>query len=161
MKARGYFGIGIYHTKTAENVGTLWRTAHILGASYIFTIGRRYKKQSSDTTKATRHVPLFEYDTFDQFRANLPRECRIVAVELTEEATPLPSFKHPSQCVYLLGAEDHGLPAAVLERCHAAVVIPGERCLNVSVAGSIVLYDRVAKRMDHAAESPLIACGVA
>jgi tRNA (guanosine-2'-O-)-methyltransferase len=43
---RGYYGIGIENVKTAENVGTLWRSAYILGASFIFTIGKRYKKQA-------------------------------------------------------------------------------------------------------------------
>lgn len=34
-----YFAIGIYHPKTEMNMGTLWRSAYQLGASYIFTIG--------------------------------------------------------------------------------------------------------------------------
>ena len=29
----GYFGIGVYNSKSAENVGTLWRSAYMLGAS--------------------------------------------------------------------------------------------------------------------------------
>ena len=33
-----YFGIGIYKPKTQENIGSLWRTAYILGASFIFFI---------------------------------------------------------------------------------------------------------------------------
>jgi tRNA(Leu) C34 or U34 (ribose-2'-O)-methylase TrmL len=44
-----YFEIGIYHPKTRNNVGTLWRSAYQLGASGLFTIGRRYERQSSDT----------------------------------------------------------------------------------------------------------------
>lgn len=40
---RGYFGIGIYHTKNVLNVGTLWRSAHNFGASFIFTVGMRYR----------------------------------------------------------------------------------------------------------------------
>ena len=40
----GYFGIGICGGKTSENLGTLWRSAWQLGASYCFVIGSRFKK---------------------------------------------------------------------------------------------------------------------
>lgn len=38
MIKRGYFGIGIYNGKNTANIGTLWRSAAILGANFIFTI---------------------------------------------------------------------------------------------------------------------------
>ena len=43
---RGFFGIGIFHAKNEENIGTLWRSASILGADFIFTIGKPYRHQS-------------------------------------------------------------------------------------------------------------------
>ena len=46
MKDKGYFGIGCLNMKTAENYGTLFRTAQILGADFIFMIGSRFKKAS-------------------------------------------------------------------------------------------------------------------
>ena len=47
---RGYFAIGVYHPKNHLNIGTLWRTANILKAAFIFTVGARYKRfQCSDT----------------------------------------------------------------------------------------------------------------
>lgn len=49
---RGYFGIGIVEGKSTENVGGLWRSAHALGASMIFTIGFRPPRQPTDTTCA-------------------------------------------------------------------------------------------------------------
>lgn len=49
----GYFEIGIFHSKTEQNIGTLWRSAYQLGASGIFTIGKRYKEMSSDTYKTS------------------------------------------------------------------------------------------------------------
>lgn len=150
--SRGYFGIGIFHTKTESNVGTLWRSAHAFGASWIFTIGRRYRKQASDTSGAARHVPLYEFETFEEFRSSTPRDCLIVGVELDRRAVALPSFCHPERAVYLLGAEDHGLPAPVLEECHRVIQVPGAaRCLNVATAGSIVIYDRLARGTSQAA----------
>lgn len=41
----GYFGIGIYGGKTSKNLGTLWRSAWQLGASYCFVVGQRFKKE--------------------------------------------------------------------------------------------------------------------
>ena len=35
----GFFAVGVYNSKSADNVGTLWRSAFQLGAAYIFTIG--------------------------------------------------------------------------------------------------------------------------
>ena len=116
IHTRGYFGIGIYGAKYGSNVGTLWRSAHLMQAGFIFTIGRRYTPVPSDTHKSWRQVPLFEYDTFDQFRAALPKGARLVGVELTGRSIPLPEYTHPACAVYLLGAEDHGLPQEVLRQ---------------------------------------------
>ena len=142
---RGYFGIGIYHGKTETNIGTLWRSAAILGADFIFTIGRRYKQQSSDTMKAHRHIPLYHYQDYDDFFRHLPMGCPVVAVEIAEDSVALEDYVHPERCAYLLGAEDHGLPEAVLNRCRETVRLLGDYCMNVATAGSIVMYDRLVK----------------
>ena len=61
--------------------------------------------------------------------------------------TALPAFAHPRRCVYVLGAEDHGLSPAQRAACHRLIVVPGAaHCLNVATAGSIVLYDRIQRR---------------
>lgn len=142
---RGYFEIGICHGKSAANVGTLWRSAFQLGAHGIFTIGRRYPRQASDTVKAFRHVPMREHADFDAFMAALPYDCQLVGVEMG--GRPLHRFTHPERACYLLGAEDHGLSPAMLKRCVHVVSIPAQRTesYNVAVAGSLVMWDRQAK----------------
>ena len=142
---RGYFGIGIYHTKNILNVGTLWRSASNLGADFIFTVGRRYKQQSSDTVKAFKHIPLFHYVDLEDMYAHIPHDCLLVGVEQHPSAILLKNFSHPERCIYLLGAEDNGLSTTVMQRCHCLVEIPSNHCMNVAVAGGIVMYDRVAK----------------
>ena len=89
IHTRGYFGIGIYGAKYGSNVGTLWRSAHLMQAGFIFTIGRRYTPVPSDTHKSWRQVPLFEYDTFDQFRAalGLPQE----VLDACDDVVQIPS----------------------------------------------------------------------
>lgn len=142
---RGYFGIGIVGSKTPANVGTLWRSAGNLGAAFIFTAGRRYPRQASDTIKAYKHIPLFEHDNLDALWDAIPYDCVPVGVELHESARSLPNYTHPERAVYLLGAEDSGLPAEAIRRCRDLIQIPSLRCLNVAVAGSLVMYDRMVK----------------
>ena len=117
----------------------------VAASDFIFTAGRRFPQQASDTIKAWRHVPLFEYVSADDLFDHLPKGCIPVAVELATKARSLPRFIHPERACYILGAEDTGVPKRVLDRCPLVVEIPSDRCLNVAVAGSIVLYDRLSK----------------
>lgn len=145
---RGYFGIGIFHGKTAENIGTLWRSANIFGADFIFTIGKRYAHQCTDTMATPKHIPLFEYKDWNDFFGHTPYNCPVVAVELDKRARPIKNYVHPERCIYLLGAEDHGIPPEVLDKCQEVIQLPGDYCLNVSTAGSIVMYDRIIKEKE-------------
>lgn len=142
---QGYYAIGVFNPKTDHNIGTLWRSAYILGASYIFTVGKRYKKQSSDVTRTWARIPYFHYDTLEDLTENIPYDCLLVGVELTENAQFLHDFEHPKRAIYLLGSEDQGLPEPILERCNAIVKLPGNSSLNVAVTGSIICHDRAAK----------------
>ena len=148
---RGYFGIGIFHCKTETNVGTLWRSTAILGADFIFTIGKRYQAQSSDSVKAPRHIPLYHYKDYDDFFQHVPYSCPVIAVELADNSVPLETFVHPERCIYLLGAEDSGIPESILSRCQSTVQLIGDICYNVSTAGSIVMYDRATKALEKGA----------
>jgi tRNA (guanosine-2'-O-)-methyltransferase len=141
---RGYFGIGIYKTKEKENVGTLWRSADNFGASFIFTIAKRYQKQPSDTGKAFKHLPLFQYDSFKDLA--IPKDCKLVGIEQTEKAKLINNYKHPERAIYILGAEDEGLPDEILKKCDDIIYIDTPRCLNVATAGSIVLFHRHYER---------------
>lgn len=146
MDPRGYFGVCVERPKYGENVGTLWRTAHAMGASLICTIGARYQQQASDTTKAWCHLPFLFYETLDQMVVGMARGCALIGVELDAAAVPLRRFSHPERAIYLLGAEDVGLSSAARSRCDVLVQIPGRYCLNVAAAGSIVIAHRVMQR---------------
>lgn len=142
---QGFYGIGIQHGKTPDNLGVLWRTAQNMGASFIFTVGKRYAKQACDTHKATGAIPYFHYTNFEEFYAHLPKGAMLVGVELDERAVPLETFEHPRCCVYLLGAEDHGLTKNAIEKSHHLVKFDTPLSVNVAIAGSIVMYDRNMK----------------
>ena len=142
---KGYCAIGVYQGKTHHNIGTLWRSAYILGASYIFTIDGKYKKQSSDVLRTWSRIPLFNYRTFDDFWASIPYDCRVIGVEMDDRATFLHEFEHPKRAIYLLGAEATGLPDFIKDKCHEIIKLPGNNSLNVAVCGSIILHDRATK----------------
>jgi len=146
MKNRGFLCVGIFHNKFECNLGGLMRSALCFGAAYVFTIGRRYKPTAADTVGAINQLPVFHYLTLDDATNHLPIGCQLVGVELADNAESLHNFTHPYKSCLLLGAEDHGLPQKVLERCHRVVQIPGlKHCLNVATAGSLVMYDRQLK----------------
>jgi tRNA G18 (ribose-2'-O)-methylase SpoU len=137
-----FFEIGIYHPKTEENIGTLWRSAYQLGATGIFTIGKSPSRQHSDTEGVWQHIPYRRFDSFDQFHRTIPFGCQIAGVEIG--GTPLGQVIHPQRCIYLLGSEANGLPQHILNRCHQIISIESVKkaSYNVAVAGSLVMYSR-------------------
>ena len=141
---RGYFAIGVEGISKPMNLGNLLRSAHAFGASFFFTIAPAFNAREvkhSDTSDAARQLPLYSYDSVDDLV--LPRGCTLVGVELTDEAVDLPSFRHPQAAAYVLGPERGVLSPATIERCAHLVRIPMQFCVNVGVAGAIVMYDRM------------------
>lgn len=148
-KGRGFYGIGAVLPKNTLNIGGLFRSAQAFDAAFIFTVNRRYKRESVDTTNTPRHVPLYHYGSWDDFWDHIPYDCVPIAVEV-HGAIPLPDLIHPRSALYILGPEDGSIPGHVMARCPISVSIPTRWCLNVATAGSIVMYDRAAKAGAHA-----------
>lgn len=140
-----FFGIGVYHPKTSHNIGTLWRSAYILGAKFIFIVGGKYNGQTSDTMKTWSKIPFYKYDDLEHMYKSLPHSTQLVGAEMCENSTPIRNFVHPYRAAYLLGAEDSGLPEHVIDKCHHLVKLPGDMSLNVAVTGSILIFDRINK----------------
>jgi len=141
---RGYFGIGAEGISKAMNVGALMRTAHAFGGSFFFTIGVGYDRRTSsksDTSNGSFELPVFEFADAGALR--LPKECRLVGIEIADDAIELPSFHHPRAAAYVFGAERRGLSAELAALCDHVVRIPTRFSINVGLAGAIVMYDRV------------------
>jgi len=140
---RGYFGIGVERISKPMNLGNLMRSAHAFGASFVFTIDAHYKMRDakSDTSKAPEQVPYYNWASLDDMV--LPRGCRLIGVELMDDAVDLPSFRHPSQAAYVMGPERGSLSPELVERCDLLLKIPTAFCINVATAGAIVMYDRI------------------
>ncbi|MDJ0949652.1 MAG: RNA methyltransferase [Alphaproteobacteria bacterium] len=141
---RGYFGIGVEGISKQMNAGSLFRTAHAFGASFLFTVGAVYARaegRRSDTSDTTEHLPLYEFAQVGDLA--LPKDCMLVGVELLDDAVTLPSFRHPPQAAYVLGPERGALSPALTALCDHVVKIPTKFSVNLAVAGAIVMYDRL------------------
>lgn len=140
---RGYFAVGAERISKSLNLGNLMRSAHGFGASFTFTIGATYQalEARADTSKGAKHLPHYDWANLDQMA--LPQGCRLVGVELLDEAVDLPSFRHPLRAAYVLGPEQGSLSEGLLARCDYVVRIPSSFCVNVAMAGAIVMYDRI------------------
>lgn len=149
------FAIGIEYTKTEHNVGTLLRSAHNFGAAMVFTVGRRYRRQASDTENAVRKLPVLHFSSWEEFRDHAPIDWVPIAVELGADAVPLVNYQHPRNALYILGPEDGSVSREVRGWCRETLYIPCSSCLNVATAGSIVMYDRTAKQQRVALERVL------
>ena len=142
--SRGFFGIGTEGVSKSANMGALMRTAHAFGASFCFSIGAGYDARAArraDTSDTPAHVPIYRYESLAELI--LPEKCQLVGIELLDDAVDLPSFRHPLSAAYILGPERSGLSPALLARCDHVIRIPTRFALNLSVAGALVLYDRL------------------
>ena len=156
---RGYFGVGIERISKPMNAGAIFRTAHAFGASFVFTVDAQYPKRvgaRADTSKTHGQVPYYCFP--DIASMMLPDDCKIVGVELTDDAVELPSFHHPAQAAYILGPERGSLSPEMTAKCDFVIKIPTAFCVNVSIAAAIIMYDRV-QSMGRFAPRPMRAGG--
>jgi tRNA G18 (ribose-2'-O)-methylase SpoU len=156
---RGYFGVGVEEISKGFNLGNLVRTAHAFGASFFFTINASVdyaEIKTSDTSHADIHMPFYTYGNVAEME--LPKDCSLIGVELMDDAVDLPSFRHPLRAAYVLGPEKGSLSPALVARCDHIVKIPTKFCVNVGVAGALVIYDRMVS-LGSFAERPVRAGG--
>lgn len=158
---RGYFSIGAEGMSKPMNLGALMRTANAFGASFTFTVNaadRLRMAYKSDTSKSFQHLPYYSWNHIDEME--LPRGCQLVGVELTDDAVMLPTFRHPPAAAYVLGRERGDLSDEMIAKCDHVVKIPTKFCINVSLAGALVMYDRCLSMGGFAAR-PIMPGGTA
>ena len=136
------------------NLGNLMRSAHAFGAAFTFTIGANYSSHEAyaDTSRSQLHLPHYNWHDLNEIA--FPQGVKLIGIELVEGAIDLPSFRHPLRAAYVLGPERGSLSDPLLERCDYVVKIPTSFCVNVAMAGAIVMYDRV-KSLARFADRPI------
>ncbi len=137
-----------WNTSKEHNVGTLVRTAHAVAAEEVVLVGdREWNIEAAKTAERFTEVTILpdERSFLDHVAA---RGWSLVAVELDERSVNLFEAEYPESPCFLLGAERDGLPPSLIEAADLVVEIPQwglVPCLNLAVAGSIVLYDYLGK----------------
>jgi tRNA G18 (ribose-2'-O)-methylase SpoU len=155
---RGYFGIGVEGLSKPMNAGNLYRSAHALGASFVFTVASGYDPdvRKSDTSDTAGQIPFYSFDSVESMC--LPAGCALVGVELMDGAVELPSFRHPRCAAYVLGMERGSLSPELVDCCDHVVKIPTSFSLNLATAGAIVMYDRLIS-VQRFGERPVVPSG--
>lgn len=128
------------------NLGTLLRTCDAVGACMAVPDTEHYRRSLArgDTLVRRPHIHWVDRSPPAWIRRQRLQGSVILAVELAEDATPLPRLAVArGRTVVLLGHERHGVPDEVWPLLDQVVEIPmvgRGASLNVAVAGSLVLY---------------------
>ncbi|MGV3637519.1 MAG: RNA methyltransferase [Flavobacteriales bacterium] len=136
--------------RSRHNVGSIFRTADAFGAEGLvlcgFTPRPPHREIEKTALGATLSVPWSEApDTADAVRSLQASGYRVLAVEQTVEAVPLPAVQvDPAERLALVfGNELHGVADEVIALCDGCLVIPqhgSKHSLNVSVCAGVVLW---------------------
>jgi 23S rRNA (guanosine2251-2'-O)-methyltransferase len=138
-----------HNIRSAENVGSLFRTADALGIDKIilagYTPGITHAKVKKTALGAETTVKSEQQADIAKVLDNLKREgYHIIGLELDERAIPLDEFKPPSNKIaLLLGNEVQGIPAHLRDTCGNLIFIPMQgtkESLNVTIATAITAY---------------------
>lgn len=131
-----------------HNVGSLIRTAHAVAAEEVILIGEReWNVEAAKTAELYTRIRFLDGEA--AFLRHLAeRRFQLVAVELAPRSVSLFEATYPERPCFLLGAERDGVPESLLEAAATVVQIPQwglVPSLNLAVAGSVVIYDYLAK----------------
>jgi 23S rRNA (guanosine2251-2'-O)-methyltransferase len=136
------------HLQDPQNIGTLLRTAEVVGAHGVALPGRRAAEITpavvNASSGATEHLRVVLVGNLAQTIATLQKEgVWVVGLEDDEQAQELDRADLDMPLALVVGAEGAGLARLVRERCDFLVRLPmaGQiASLNAAVAGSIALY---------------------
>jgi 23S rRNA (guanosine2251-2'-O)-methyltransferase len=135
-------------------VGTLLRTAEVVGAHGVVIPGRRAAEVTpavvNSSSGATEHLRIVVVTNLAQTIAELQRGGTwVVGLEGDDEAQEIDATDLNLPLALVVGAEGTGLARLTRERCDFLVRLPmrGQiNSLNAAVAGSIALYSAWRQR---------------
>ena len=138
-------GVHLHRVIDPGNVGTVVRACGALGPAWLSLSPGCSDPLSAKGVRASMgavfRVPI-------EAGAELPEEGRRIALVMGAE-TPLWAADLTGPAVFVVGAERHGLPDEIVERCDAAVSIPqavGAESLNAAQAATLALYEAARQR---------------
>lgn len=136
------------HLQDPQNVGTLLRTAEVVGVHAVMMPGRRSAEVTAAVVNASagavEHLRVASITNLAQTIELLQKQgIWVVGVEDDERAQLADKADLDMPLALVIGAEGPGLARLTRERCDYLIKLPmrGEiASLNAAVAGSILLY---------------------
>lgn len=146
------------HLQDPQNIGTLLRTAELVGVHGVIMPGRRAAEVTpavvNASSGATEHLNITIVSNLAQTITNLQKEGIWVAgLEDDEKALIYDEADLDMPLAIVIGAEGPGLARLTRERCDFLLKLPMQgqlASLNAAVAGSIILYHSWRARRPNA-----------
>ena len=142
-RVRVHAGLALCHGRLDVNIGVAVRSAEAAGFSHVFVVGDRplmkTAMRGTDSVVSLHMVP----DGPALVRAARVQGFQLVAVQQTPDSQPYHLTDYPPRPLFLMGAEDMGLPDSLRHAADLAVEIPmfGEiDSLNVATAATTVMF---------------------
>lgn len=145
----------LHDIRSAQNVGSIFRTADAVGISKIYLSAitpspvDRFGRARTDIAKtalgAEKTIPFEHYKTLPELIELLKKEgCTIYAVEQSGASTDYKSVVEvPEHTALIFGNEVGGIPQEILSLVDHTLEIPmrgKKESLNVSVSAGIILF---------------------
>jgi 23S rRNA (guanosine2251-2'-O)-methyltransferase len=153
------FFLVLHDIRSAENVGSIFRTADAAGVERIYLVGYtpgpidRFGRANAKVAKAALgaecSVPWERReDVRELLREFKDAGVTTVAVEQSPQATDYYSFALPEKTAFIFGNEVAGISPVLIDCCDAGIEVPmygSKESLNVSVCVGIVLFAAIGQ----------------
>lgn len=140
--------------RSAQNVGSLFRTSDAVGISKIYITGYsptpidKYGRKRNDVAKTAlgaEDTVNWEYkkDTLALLDDLKKEGYKIVGLEQDKNSVDYKKFKTPKKFALVLGTETTGISKEILNKCDSIIEIPmkGEKeSLNVAVSYGVAIF---------------------
>ena len=135
--------------RSANNVGSIFRTADCLAIKHIYLCGITARPPHRDILKtalgATKSVNWsYHEDAVALTRVLTSESVAVYALEQTHGSTPLRGFAPGGEIAVVVGNEVNGVQQDVIDACDGAIEIEQfgtKHSLNVAVAAGLVMWE--------------------
>lgn len=138
--------------KYAQNIAAIMRTAFGAGVNGIIVNPQKKSLVSDETIRismgAAERVPLVEMNLFNALKTLKENDIKIYAVDMEGEYYYEKNLTGP--IAFVLGAEDVGITAGIMERVDEKVSIPmreGIGSLNVGATAAVLAYEKLRQEV--------------
>ncbi len=148
----------LHDIRSAENVGSLFRTADAVGVDHIYLTGitptpiDRFGRPNQKIIKASlgaeKSIPWKSFDIYSALKELSTARFQIIGIEQNAISVDYRHVSLGESAAFILGNEVGGIPEDILALCDVIAEIPlrgKKESLNVSVAGGVALFRILGK----------------